>query len=250
MSVPEIAMTFSPYRCLAFACSVSLGACSSSQPPQQAAPAAAPAPAAPVADAAQTKSLALYRQLLQGEQWELAAPIGKEIVEKYPGSAAATEVQKTLDDVSAKATAAITKRRLTALWIYQSNKESGGDQVTASIYSSDQNPAARVRLILRRHSQWGQSAYLFGSGKGFECKGTCNLDAKFDDTPAKIAAFLPDTGEPAIFIKDDKAFIAKLAAAQKLTIKIVEKGKGLRTLTYEVGGYDAARFPQLARAKK
>jgi hypothetical protein len=60
----------------------------------------------------------------------------------------------------------------------------------------------------------------------------------------------PDTGEPAIFIKDDKAFIAKLAAAQKLTIKIVEKGKGQRTLTYEVGGYDAARFPQLARAKK
>jgi len=241
-------MTFSPLRCIALGCIVSLGACSSSQAPQQAALAAAPA--APVVDAAQTKALALYRQLLQGEQWELAAPIGKEIVEKYPGSAAATEVQQTLADATAKATAAITKRRLTALWIYQSNKESGGDQVTASIYSSDLNPDARVRLILRRHSKWGQSVYLFGGGKGFECKDTCNLDAKFDDTPAKLAAFLPDTGEPAIFIKDDKAFITKLAAAQKLVIKIVEKGKGPRTLTYEVGGYDAARFPQLARGKK
>jgi len=246
MSVSEIPMTSSPLRCLVLACFVVLGACSSSQPPQQ----AAPAPAAPVVDAQQTKALALYRQLLQGEQWELAAPIGKELVEKYPGSAAATEVQKTLDDVSAKATAAITKRRLTALWIYQSGKESGGDQVTASIYSSDQNPDARVRLILRRHSKWGQSVYLFGGGKGFECRGVCNLEAKFDDTPARLAAFLPDTGEPAIFIKDDKAFIAKLAAAQKLTIKVVEKGKGPRTLTYEVGGYDAAKFPQLARGKK
>lgn len=243
-------MTFSPLRCLAFVCIASLGACSSSQTPQQAAPAAAPAPAAPTVNAAQAKELALYRQLLQGEQWELAAPIGKELVEKFPGSAAATEVQQTLADATEKATAAITKRRLTALWIYQANKESGGDQVTASIYSSDQNPDARVRLILRRHSKWGQSAYLFGGGKGFECKDVCNLDAKFDDTSVKLAAFLPDTGEPAIFIKDDKAFIAKLAAAQKLTIKIVEKGKGQRTLTYEIGGYDAAKFPQLARGKK
>jgi len=245
MFISEIAMRFPPFRSLAFASLVTLGACSSSQAPQQAA-----APAAPAVDPAQAKALALYRQLLQGEQWELAAPIGKEIVGKYPGSDAAGEVRKTLDDVSAKATAAITKRRLTALWIYQSGKESGGDQVTASIYSSDQNPDARVRLILRRHSKWGQSAYLFGGGKGFECKGVCNLDAKFDDKVVKLAAFLPDTGEPAIFIKDDKAFIARVAAAQKLTIKIVEKGKGPRTLTYEVGGYDAAKFPQLARAKK
>lgn len=241
-------MTVSPHRCIVLACLVALAACSSSQPPQPAAP--APAPATPVVDAAQTKALALYRQLLQGEQWELAAPIGKELVEKYPGSAAAAEVQKTLADVTAKATDAVTKRRLTALWIYQSGKESGGDQVTASIYSSDQNPDARVRLILRRHSKWGQSTYLFGGGKGFECKGVCSLEAKFDDTPVKLAAFLPDSGEPAIFIKDDKAFIAKLAAAQKLTIKIVEKGKGPRTLTYEVGGYDANKFPQLARGKK
>ena len=146
-------MTVSPLRCVALTSLVFMGACSSSQAPQQAAPTAAPAPATPAVDPAQAKELALYRQLLQGEQWELAAPIGKELVEKYPGSAAAAEVQKTLADVTAKATAAVAQRRLTALWIYQSGKESGGDQVTASIYSSDQNPDARVRLILRRHSK-------------------------------------------------------------------------------------------------
>lgn len=240
-------MSASSRRLAFIACAVALGACSPSPQQNATAPGAAQAPAV---DPVQTKALDLYRQLLQGEQWELAAPIGKELVEKYPGSAAATEVQKTLADVTAKATAAASKRRLTALWIYQSGKESGGDQVTASIYSSDQSPDARVRLILRRHSKWGQSAYLFGNGKGFECKGVCNLEAKFDDTPARLAAFLPDTGEPAIFIKDDKAFIAKLAAAQKFTVKIVEKGKGPRTLTFEVGGYDAGKFPQLARVKK
>ncbi len=228
-----------------FAGSLVLFACSPS--PQQSAP--APAPAA-VENPAQTKALALYRQLLQGEQWELAAPIGKEIVEKYPGSAAADEVRKTLADATAKATELTTRRRLAALWIYQTGKESGGDQITASIYSSDLNANERVRLILRRHAQWGQSVYLFGGGKGFACKGVCQLEATFDDHPAKLAAFLPDTGEPAIFIKDDKAFIAKLAQTRKITIKVNDKLKGPRTLTFEVGGYDASKFPQLARGRK
>ncbi len=187
--------------------------------------------------------------MLAQEQWEFAAPVGKEIVDKYPGSPAAQEVQQTLADVAAKAAAAVTRRRLTALWSYLSGKESGGDQVTASIYSSDLIADKRVRLILRRHSDWGQSVYLFGAGKGFECRGTCNLVAKFDDKPAKIAAYLPDTGEPALFIKDDKAFIAKLAQTRKISIDVTEKGKPSRTLVFEVGGYDAAKFPPLAKRK-
>jgi hypothetical protein len=222
-----------------------LVACSQSQAPSQA-PAAGTA-AAPVVDAQQTKSLALYRQLQQQQAWELAAPIGKEIVDKYPGSAAAKEVQETLADATAKASALATKHRLTALWIYQSGKESGGDQITASIYSSDQSADKRVRLILRRHSDWGQSVYLFGGGKGFECRGTCSLSAHFDDRAQKLAAYLPETGEPALFLKDDKGFIAKLAGTQKVTIDVTEKGKPPRTLVFEVGGYDAAKFPMLEK---
>ncbi|MBA8887070.1 hypothetical protein FHW12_001284 [Dokdonella fugitiva] len=226
-------------------------ACSPSQPPSTAAPGAAPAaPAtAPAADAQQTKSLELYRTLRKEQQWELAAPIGKEVVDKWPGSGAAKEVQETLADATAKATEIAARRRLVAMWSYQAGKESGGDQVTASIYSSDLAADKRVRLILRRHSAWGQSVYLFGGGKGFECKGTCSLAARFDDKPQKIAAYLPDTGEPALFIKDDKGFLAKLAATQKLSIDVTEKGKPSRTLVFEVGGYDAAKFPPLARKK-
>jgi hypothetical protein len=221
-----------------------LAACSPPQPP-----ATNTAPVAPPADAKEAKALDAWRQMLQQRQWEFAAPVGKEIVEKYPGTAAAQEVQKDLADVSAKATAAVTRRRLAALWSYQSGKESGGEQVTASIYSSDASADKRVRLILRRHSAWGQSVYLFGAGKGFECRGVCNLAAKFDDKPQKVAAYLPDTGEPALFIKDDKGFIAKLADTQKFSVEVTEKGKPPRTLVFEVGGYDAAKFPPLQKKK-
>ncbi|NCT68775.1 MAG: hypothetical protein GXC76_14210 [Rhodanobacteraceae bacterium] len=222
-----------------------LAACSPSQPPAPAAPAAAPA-----VDPQLAKALDLYRKLQQEQSWELAAPIGEEIVTKYPDSAAAREVQETLADSRAKADAIVTRRRLAQLWIYQTGKESGGDQTSASIYSSDAAPAARVRLVLRRHSDWGQSVYLFGSGKGFECRATCTLAARFDDQPVKLKAYLPPTGEPAMFISDDKAFLARLAGTQKLSIDVTEKDKGPHTLVFEVGGFDPAKFPQLAKKKK
>lgn len=228
---------------------LALVACSQSQSPTAPDHAPASAPAKPAADAQQAKALEAYRQMLAQKQWEFAAPVGKEIVDKYPGTPAAQEVQQTLADVAAKATTVAAQRRLSALWSYQSGKESGGDQVTASIYSSDLAADRRVRLILRRHSAWGQSVYLFGAGKGFECRGVCSLAAKFDDKPAKIAAYLPDTGEPAVFVKDDKAFLAKLAQTQKISIDVTEKGKPQRTLVFEVGGYDAAKFPPLAKKK-
>jgi hypothetical protein len=219
----------------------SLAACSdkSSAP---VAPARAPN-AAPAADAQATKSIEMYRQLLLSKSYELAGPIGEEIVQKYPNTAAAKEVQETLADTSAKATAIASRRRAERLWIYQSGKESGGDQNTASIYANG-NAADRVRLVLRRHSAWGQSAYLFGSGKGFDCAKACAMQVRFDEAPPqRIRAHLPETGEPAIFISDDRAFIAKLSKAQKVSIDATLKGKGAQTLVFDVGGYDPEKFP-------
>ena len=85
--------------------------------------------------------------------------------------------------------------------------------------------------------------YLFGGGKGFECRGVCNLTAKFDDKPQKIAAYLPDTGEPALFIKDDKGFIARLQQAKTVSVDVTIKGSGPKTLTFEVGGLDISKLP-------
>jgi hypothetical protein len=240
------AMPIRNHKYLLALCAIgALVACSKS--PQ---PAPTPTPAvAPLVDAQATKALDLYRTLQQQKSWELAAPIGLEIVARYPGSAAAQEVNQTLADTSAKATAATTRRRLERLWIYQSGKESGGDQNTASIYSSNAATGDRVRLILRRHSTWGQSAYLFGSGKGFECRGTCNLAAHFDDHAQRIKAYLPPTGEPALFISDDKAFIARLRGTRKFSVDVTGKGKASRTLVFEVGGFDPDKFPPLAKKK-
>ena len=221
---------------------LALAACSKSEAPV---PQAASAPAL---EAQGQKELELYRKLQLEKSYELAAPIGKEIVAKYPQSAAAKEVQITLADASAKADAITTQRRLERLWSYQSGKESGGEQNTASIYSKDAVVADRVRLVLRRHSAWGQSAYLFGNGKGFECGGGCSLAIRFDDqAPKRMKAYLPETGEPAIFISDDKAFIERLDAAQVISIDVTEKGRGARTLVFEVGGFDATKFPAVKK---
>jgi len=220
-------------------------ACSEKTSPP-AAPTAAPAAAA--SDAQAQKSVEMYRQLLQSKSYELAGPIGQEIVTKYPNTPAAKEVQETLADTVAKATAITARRRLERLWIYQSGKESGGDQSTASIYSSQPASAERVRLVLRRHSAWGQSAYLFGSGKGFECGRNCALSVRFDDTPPqRMKAYLPETGEPAIFVSDDRGFLNRMSKSQKVSIDAVVKNKGAQTLVFEVGGFDPEKFAALKK---
>ncbi|MEO5623217.1 MAG: hypothetical protein ABIQ78_07365 [Dokdonella sp.] len=227
---------------LFFACAW-MGGCS----PQSPAPLAATT-AAPSVEPQANKELALYRTLRQQQSWELAAPIGAEIVARFSGSAAATEVHETLADTTAKATAVATRRRLERLWSYQTGDESGGQQSTASIYSNDIAAGDRVRLILRRHSDWGQSVYLFGAGKGFVCRGTCKIAVRFDDkSPEQIKAYLPPTGEPALFISDDAGFIRKLGSVQKISIDVAEKGKSARTLVFDVGGFDSTRFAPVAR---
>ncbi len=202
------------------------------------------AAAASAAEAQANKALDLYRTLLQEKSFELAAPIGQEIVDKYPASAAAGEVAATLADAKAKGEAITTRRRLERLWIYQSGEESGGQQTSASLYSAGQATAERVRLVLRRHSDWGQSVYLYGAGKGFECRATCSLAARFDGQAATIKAYRPETGEPALFIRDDKAFLARLAKTREIDIDVTETGKRSRSLKFEVGGFDPDKWPQ------
>jgi hypothetical protein len=219
-----------------------IAACSSksSAPPT----AAAPSAAQQAASAQASKAIAMYRDLLQSKSYELAAPIGQEIVDKYPGTAEAKEVQTTLADAVAKANAITSRRRLEKLWIYQAGKESGGEQTTASIYDTGPSIGDRVRLVLRRHSAWGQSVYLFADGsKGFDCVKPCTITAHFDGaSPVKLKAHLPETGEPAIFISDDHDFIARMDKAEKIVLDPTIKGRGGQSLTYEVGGYQPEKF--------
>jgi hypothetical protein len=126
----------------------------------------------------------------------------------------------------------------------------GGTQSTAAIYSSEPSGNDAVRLVLRRHSDWGQSVFLFGSGKGFVCKGNCLIPATFDGKPRKLRAYRPDGGEPAVFIRDDKAFIDALEKAKKITMDVVlQDGDKHETLTYEVAGFDPSKWQKVTMSK-
>ncbi len=215
-------------------------------------PAAPPAPpATPVVSKQLLQEYAMYQQLVEAESLELAGEIGDGIVERFPNTAQAAEVRKTLADVKAKGQTAGDEKRMSRLWIYQTGvSESGGSQNTASIYSNEGGANERVRLILRRHSAWGLSVYIFGNGKGFNCKGVCKLPAMLDGEPTTIAAYLPETGEPAIFINDEKGFIAKMQKAKKISIDLQSRDNGNQTLSFDVGGYDESKFPALAKGGK
>lgn len=229
--------------------SAALAACSSSAPP--AAPLPKPA-AMPNTDAAAARELVLYDQMRTGQSWDLAVSLGDEIMHKYPASPAATQVKQTLDDVRVKAAAQRESRRLARLWAYAAVAEAGGTQYTAAVESKEPLKAAatardaeRIRLVLRDHPKWGRSVYLLLGNATFDCrKGCATLPVRFDDGPAqRMKATIPPTGEPALFIDDDKGFIAKMLKARSVAIDATIRGEGAKTFVFEVGGYDATKLP-------
>lgn len=208
---------------------------------------ATPPAAAPVNSAAAESDLAGYRQLVAAGSHEIAVTMGNEILRKYPGTPAAKEVEASLAQVQATAKANADAKRMAALWAYQSTTASDGNpQESASMYASSPASESGTRLILRRHKAWGQSVYVFSDGKGFQCGAACTITLKFGDGPVeKWAAFTPETGEPAIFVKDDEKFLARLPGTKRLEIGATHKDKGPMTLVFETGGYDAKQFKSL-----
>lgn len=224
---------------------VALAGCSQQGPTPPAAPSASAQAAAN--EAAADRELKLYQDMLAKHAEDLAAPVGQDIVQKYPGTSAATEVQKTLAQVEATAKSKAEHERLASLWYYQiANVD--GMQSTASIYSAPAS-ANSVRLVLRRHVKWGQSAYLFApnGSKGFVCKDLCNVAMRFDGKHENWKAYLPKTGEPAMFIKDDKRFITAMQKTKTIEMDVTSHEHGKETLKFEVGGYDPAKFAPLPK---
>ncbi|MBB3227878.1 hypothetical protein FHW69_002510 [Luteibacter sp. Sphag1AF] len=217
-----------------------------SKQPDAAPPAAAQAPEAD----ASARKLAAYQEMVKIHSDQVAIQLGQEIVSTYPGTEAANEVNKTLPGIEASWKEASTKARLSNLWQYQVAPMQGGTQSTATIYSSEPRGDDKVRLVLRRHTDWGQNVFLYGSGKGFQCSGDCTLPATFDGKSHPLKAFSPPTGEPALIFRNDPAFITALQKAKRITIDVVTKTRGKQTLVYEVGGYDPQKWAPLPAKKK
>lgn len=203
---------------------------------------------APAVNAKAREDLAMYSGLVKGESWALAAPIGEGIVKRWPQSNAAAEVRKTLPDVQAKAAKINEQRRLEGLWMYQTGEQDGGAQSTASIYPSQPaSEAGRIQLILRRHADWGDSAYLYDSSeRGFVCPGSCKVRIAVDGGESQsMDADLPDTGEPALFLEEYDRLGKILAEANTVDITVGIVGGGGTTLHFEVAGFDPGRWKPL-----
>ncbi len=222
-----------------------MSACSQQAPAPPAAPSASAQAAAN--DAAAASELKLYQDMLAQHAEDQAAPVGEEIVQKYPGTPAAAEVQKTLAQVEATAKSKAEHTRLASLWYYQTANVDG-EQSTASTYSEPRSDNS-TRLVLRRHAKWGLSVYLFApdGSKGFVCKDLCNITMRFDGKRETWKAYLPKTGEPAMFIKEGKAFITAMQKAKVIEMEVTTKDHGKQTLKFEVGGYDPSKFSPLPK---
>ena len=234
---------FLPHTAAIALCAAWMLAGCSQQGAAPASGAAAPQAAAESADVA--RNLDTYRQLLRIHNDEMAVTMGKDIVKRFPDSAAAKEVQQTLPEIEKRYTEASEKNRLAGLWLYQVSPMAGGTQSTATIVNN------RVQLVLRRHTSWGQSVFLYGSKPGFVCRGNCAIAGTVDGKPVHIMAFAPSTGEPALMIRDDKAFIAMLQKAKKITLDVtLADGEKKQPLVYEVGGFDPAKWVGVGKQSK
>lgn len=217
--------------------------------------AAAPSPEAIATASAQQEAraeqhYAMYEEMLKADNAELALPLGEELLKMYPDSAAAARIRADIEALRVKATTEGESRRLSRLWTYQTSPMAGGQQSTASIYNTEKGGAAgaQVRLVFRRHSDWGQSVFLYGNEPGFTCAKNCRVTMTFDGgSPTSMEGSIPPTGEPAIFIEEDKAFIAKAGKSKTVDIEVNEEGKPPRTLRYEMGGFDPDKFLPLER---
>jgi hypothetical protein len=210
-------------------------------------------------EAKATRDLQLYEQMRIRESYDLAAQLGADIASKYPGTDAAGKVNATLADVRAKATAQAEVQRLARMWAYSAAPEKGGMQYAASIESTPPltptsltgRDAKRVHLIVRQHPAWGQNVYLMLDNEKFDCRDGCpTLAVAFDNEIAKpMRATIPPTGEPALFIEDDRTFINRMLHTKRVTIDVALKGDGKKKLVFETGGLDMSHLPGATKKK-
>lgn len=195
--------------------------------------------------------LASYETARTERNWEGAETVADKLRRRFPDSDAAKRLNGSLDDTRAQAEAVRETRRLQALWDYQSASADGGTQRSAMIASrtvqaeeGQPAPLPDARLVLRDHPAWGRSAYLLLAQSRFQCGTPCMVNIRFDSgDPLPFEARQADSGQgPALFIEDEQGFVSRLAQSQKIRIEL-PKGSGLvGSVSFDVGGYDAARY--------
>jgi hypothetical protein len=184
------------------------------------------------------------------QDWKLARGYGDMLQMEFPKSEAAKRITPQLDEVRAKIAADDDKRRMAALWAYQTQPMKGGNQMSAAMYSRDRVDTAPggkwpVRLIFRDHPDWGRSSYLVLEKGDFDCYAGCKVRVQADDAaPKPMAASRPKTDEAiAMFIEDERALWRLARDSKRLAITFPVKAGGTRTAVFETGGLDPSKMP-------
>lgn len=212
-----------------------------------------PAPVDPAFDeAAGAELLARYEAARADGDFEIAEMHGDELSQRHGETEAARTMRRTITEVRAEAAKMRERRRLAGLWDYQQVPAGEGIQHTAAIYSkvppaSEEEgapaPIPDARLILRKHPEWGDSAYLVLQLGKLECGPPCRLSIRFDDAPARTFAGEPaDTGTgPALFIEDREGFLAAMREASRVRVTLPRSGALVPMFEFEVAGFDTDR---------
>jgi hypothetical protein len=170
---------------------------------------------------------------------------------KYPDSDVALKLEPTLPQVREAAQAMRESRRLQKLWDYQDNAVGQGVQHSATMFSrvpdlGEDVPAAipDAQLVLRDHPDWGRSVYLLLQQSKFACGKPCTLQLSFDEGPLETwPGKQADSGKgPALFIEDESRFMKALPDAKSLRIVLPSSSGSIRTLNFEVSGFDPTRY--------
>lgn len=190
--------------------------------------------------------LAAYEAARADDDFEIAEARADELRQRHGETQAAATMRASIDEVRAKAEAMRENRRLVGLWEYQKIPAAGGIQNTAALYSRvEVDPESEVkaqpdaRLILRRHPEWGESAYLVLAQQALQCGPPCVMQIRFDEgEPQRYTGDPADTGTgPALFIEDRDRFLAAMTDATRVRIELPRSGHLVPVFEFEVGGF-------------
>ncbi len=178
---------------------------------------------------------------------DLARAFAEDLVTRHPDTAAGRAVLPQLPELRAAAEAADEARRLRDLWTYHAvdDAEAGGTVYTAFIYAQEGSPGMPpLRLVLRRHPSWGQSAYLLINDADFACQATCRMQLVADDGEPQAMEISRAEGNvpPSVFIDADAQFIERLQAAKVIELRLALAPSRDAGFRFEVGGFDPERL--------
>lgn len=223
-------------------CALTLTACSDDAAQRQAAEASAAR-----AEAAAAQMLQNLEASEASGRPDLARAFAEDLVGRYPSSAAGRIVAARLPAIRQAAEAGIEARRLESLWTYHEvdDASAGGAVRTAFIYGQPvSGELPPLRLVLRRHPAWGQSAYLLVAESDFACQDECQAELSVDggDAVRILISRAKGVVPPALFIERDAEFLTSLGSATELRLGLALADGRQASYRFEVAGFDLARL--------